>query len=78
MRLRSELVALPVLLFAAASLAAQGASPPAHPVRWVPAPALFPRGVQIAVLSGDPFKPTSQGRAVGRLSLRLLTLSFAP
>jgi quercetin dioxygenase-like cupin family protein len=55
--LRISLVALPVLLFAAASLAAQGSSPPAQPVHWVPAPALFPRGAQIAVLSGDPLNP---------------------
>jgi hypothetical protein len=25
-------------------------------VQWVPAPALFPRGAQVAVLSGDPFE----------------------
>lgn len=55
--LRISLAALPALLFAASSLAAQGSSPPARPEQWVPAPALFPRGAQIAVLSGDPFKP---------------------
>jgi quercetin dioxygenase-like cupin family protein len=55
--LRISLVALTVLSVAAASLAAQGSTPPAQPVRWTPAPALFPRGAQIAVLSGDPFKP---------------------
>ena len=26
-------------------------------MQWVPAPALFPRGAQMAVLGGDPFKP---------------------
>ena len=55
--MHSPVVALMVLLLAAARLAAQGASPPAQGVVWVPAPALFPRGAQMAVLSGDPFKP---------------------
>jgi quercetin dioxygenase-like cupin family protein len=55
--LRMSVVALIVLLLAAASLAAQGSSPPATAVQWAPAPALFPRGAQMAVLSGDPFKP---------------------
>jgi quercetin dioxygenase-like cupin family protein len=55
--MRSPVVALMVLLLAAARLAAQGASPPEQRVVWAPAPALFPRGAQIAVLSGDPFKP---------------------
>jgi quercetin dioxygenase-like cupin family protein len=55
--LRCLVVALIVLLLAVSSVAAQGASPPSQAVQWVPAPALFPRGAQIAVLSGDPFKP---------------------
>jgi mannose-6-phosphate isomerase-like protein (cupin superfamily) len=55
--LRVPVVALTVLLLAAARLAAQGSSPPGQAVQWVPAPALFPRGAQMAVLSGDPFKP---------------------
>jgi quercetin dioxygenase-like cupin family protein len=55
--LRIPVVALMVLPLAAASLAAQGSSPAAPAVQWVPAPALFPRGAQMAVLSGDPFKP---------------------
>jgi quercetin dioxygenase-like cupin family protein len=46
-----------VLLLAASSVAAQGSPPPPPAVQWVPAPALFPRGAQMAVLSGDPFKP---------------------
>jgi quercetin dioxygenase-like cupin family protein len=54
--MHSPVVALMVLLLAAARLAAQGATPPEQGVVWVPAPALFPRGAQIAVLSGDPFK----------------------
>jgi mannose-6-phosphate isomerase-like protein (cupin superfamily) len=49
-------VALIVLLLAATGLPAQG-SPAVPAVRWVPAPALFPRGAEMAVLSGDPFKP---------------------
>ena len=49
--------ALTVLLLAAARLAAQGTPAPAQALQWVPAPALFPRGAQIAVLSGDPLKP---------------------
>jgi quercetin dioxygenase-like cupin family protein len=56
--LRISAVALILLLLtASASLAAQGSSPPVPVVQWVPAPALFPRGAQMAVLSGDPFKP---------------------
>jgi quercetin dioxygenase-like cupin family protein len=55
--LRSSVVALIVLLLAAVSLPAQGPAPAAAAVQWVPAPALFPRGARIAVLSGDPFKP---------------------
>jgi len=55
--MRFPAVALMVLLLAVGRLAAQGASPPEQGVVWVPAPALFPRGAQIAVLSGDPFKP---------------------
>jgi quercetin dioxygenase-like cupin family protein len=55
--LRIPVVALTLLLFAAARLAAQGSAQPAQVLRWTPAPALFPRGAQIAVVSGDPFKP---------------------
>jgi quercetin dioxygenase-like cupin family protein len=55
--LRSPVVALIVLLLAASSVAAQGSSLAEHAVQWMPAPALFPRGAQVAVLSGDPFKP---------------------
>ena len=55
--LRSPVVALIVLLLAASSVAAQGSSLAEQAVRWMPAPALFPRGAQVAVLSGDPFKP---------------------
>jgi quercetin dioxygenase-like cupin family protein len=55
--LRSPVVALIVLLLAASSVAAQGSSLAEQAVQWMPAPALFPRGAQIAVLSGDPFKP---------------------
>jgi quercetin dioxygenase-like cupin family protein len=55
--LRIPVVALIVLLLAATSLAAQASSLPVQAVQWMPAPALFPRGAQIAVLSGDPFKP---------------------
>jgi quercetin dioxygenase-like cupin family protein len=51
---RVPAIALIVLLQAAASLHAQGSLPPQQPVQWMPAPALFPRGAQIAVLSGDP------------------------
>jgi quercetin dioxygenase-like cupin family protein len=50
-------VVLTALLFAASSLAAQSSSPAQPAPQWVPAPALFPRGAQMAVLSGDPFKP---------------------
>ena len=57
MMLRIPLVALTAMLLAAGRLAAQSSSPPAQAVQWVPAPALFPRGAQVAVLSGDPFKP---------------------
>jgi quercetin dioxygenase-like cupin family protein len=54
---RIPVVALIVLLLAAARLAAQGSSSPEPAGQWVPAPALFPRGAQMAVLSGDPFRP---------------------
>jgi len=55
--LRIAAVGLILFLLAAAKLAAQRSSPPVPAVQWVPAPALFPRGAQMAVLSGDPFKP---------------------
>jgi hypothetical protein len=55
--LRIPVVALMVLPLAAARLAAQGSSGSEPAVHWMPAPALFPRGAQTAVLSGDPFKP---------------------
>jgi quercetin dioxygenase-like cupin family protein len=55
--LRIPVVALIVLLLAASAAAAQGSSPAGQAVQWVPAPALFPRGAQMAVLSGDPFQP---------------------
>jgi quercetin dioxygenase-like cupin family protein len=55
--LRIPVVGLIVLFLAAASLDAQGSSAAEPAVHWMPAPALFPRGAQVAVLSGDPFKP---------------------
>jgi quercetin dioxygenase-like cupin family protein len=55
--LRSPVVALIGLLLAASAVAGQGSPSPEQTVQWTPAPALFPRGAQIAVLSGDPFKP---------------------
>ena len=55
--LRIPAVALSGLLLGAAGLAAQTSPPAEQAVQWMPAPALFPRGAQVAVLSGDPFKP---------------------
>jgi len=49
--------ALAALLLTASSLAAQVSASAPPPLQWVPAPALFPRGAQLAWLSGDPFKP---------------------
>jgi len=44
-----------VLLLLAPALSAQStAAPP--PLHWGPAPAVFPRGAQMAVVSGDPGK----------------------
>jgi quercetin dioxygenase-like cupin family protein len=54
---RIPVVTLTVLLLGAVRLAAQSSSLSVQALQWVPAPALFPRGAQIAVLSGDPFKP---------------------
>ena len=52
--LTSTLIAI---LLTNSVLTAQG-SPPTTPVlQWVPVPALFSRGAQMAVLEGDPFKP---------------------
>jgi hypothetical protein len=45
------------LLLWAVSLQAQAASPSdAHTRSWGPAPPVFPRGAQMAVISGDPAK----------------------
>ena len=55
--LRSPVVTLIGLLLAASAVAGQGLPSPEQTVQWAPAPALFPRGAQMAVLSGDPFKP---------------------
>lgn len=35
----------------------QSAKPQAAPLQWGPAPDVFPKGAQLAVVSGDPFKP---------------------
>jgi hypothetical protein len=46
---------------AALCLATVGAAaqdePPATPLKWAVAPALFPKGAQIAVITGDPVTP---------------------
>jgi hypothetical protein len=45
------------LLLSAVTLHAQAASAPkAHSLTWGPAPAVFPKGAQMAVVSGDPSK----------------------
>lgn len=54
---RMAVVGLIALLPAAARLPAQDSAPAEPALQWLPAPALFPRGAQVAVLSGDPFKP---------------------
>lgn len=48
---------LAAILLATSGLGAQGAAPTASTMQWTPAPGLFPRGAQMAVVSGDPFKP---------------------
>lgn len=51
-----------LLLLCATALHAQGAAAPAAqaaPLQWGPAPAAFPAGAKMAVVSGDPSKPGS-------------------
>jgi len=52
-----------LLLLGASSLPAQGTPvarvAPAAPLRWGPAPAVFPPGAKMAVVSGDPSKAGS-------------------
>ena len=43
-----------MLLLAAGALCAQAAPAKAPALKWGPAPAVFPRGAQMAVVSGDP------------------------
>jgi quercetin dioxygenase-like cupin family protein len=51
------LVLSPCLLLCAVALQAQGASAHAKPtLTWGPAPAQFPKGAKMAVVSGDPSK----------------------
>ena len=51
------LVPAALLLLCAAALHAQGAAPAqAAPLQWGPAPASFPAGAKMAVVSGDPSK----------------------
>ncbi len=42
------------LLLWAAALHAQGSDSAAHALKWGPAPAVFPKGAQMAVVRGDP------------------------
>jgi hypothetical protein len=52
-----------LLLLFAVRLSAQGTpvapAPPAGPLHWGPAPAVFPPGAKMAVVSGDPSKAGS-------------------
>ena len=48
-------LAAAMLASSAAMLSAQ-AAPAAPPRHWAPAPAVFPAGAQMAVISGDPMK----------------------
>lgn len=52
--MRSLLAVPAAVALLSAPLAAQGASAPA--LKWGPAPAVFPAGAQMAVVSGDPGK----------------------
>jgi hypothetical protein len=54
MRFRFSPFAL--LLVGAATLGAQAAPAKAPKLKWAPAPAVFPKGAQMAVVSGDPGK----------------------
>jgi quercetin dioxygenase-like cupin family protein len=56
-------VAVVILVSVASSASAQVNS---ADLKWVPAPAVFPKGVQMAVLSGDPAKA---GQFVIRLKM---------
>jgi quercetin dioxygenase-like cupin family protein len=47
---------LAAVCFTGSTLAAQSASPKEPELRWGPVPGLFPRGAQLALVSGDPFK----------------------
>ena len=54
------LIPAALLLLCATALHAQGAAAPAAqaaPLQWGPAPAAFPPGAKMAVVSGDPSKP---------------------
>jgi quercetin dioxygenase-like cupin family protein len=48
--------ALAALGLLASSLAAQHAAPAGPGLQWGPVPGLLPRGAQMALVSGDPFK----------------------
>ncbi|MEO8199675.1 MAG: cupin domain-containing protein [Gemmatimonadota bacterium] len=53
-----RLLLIPVLtLFATPMLFAQGSTPKPGTLEWGPAPAGFPRGAQMALISGDPARP---------------------
>src|SRR5580765_5894631 len=51
------LIASTSLLLWATALAAQATPAPKPALHWGPAPAVFPKGAQMAVVSGDPGKP---------------------
>lgn len=55
--MRTALVSLGVLLLATPSLRGQSTGAPSpETLQWGPAPAVFPKGARMAVVSGDPSK----------------------
>ena len=56
------ITALAALFFTAPILAAQGSPPVEVELHWSPVPGLFPRGAQMALISGDPFKAVTRCR----------------
>jgi len=52
--MRRSIFTSSLMLCAATALSAQAAPAKAPALKWGPAPAIFPRGAQMAVVSGDP------------------------
>ena len=66
--MQRRLIALAFVLVSTTAVIADDMKMPMNPkdIKWGPAPPVFPKGAQIAVLSGDPFK---EGQYVVRLKM---------